>query len=141
MIQFIHLIPILRDNPIIFISLLIIFILIIYSLGIIIIIKTIKNIHLNKIIIKIIKITLPFFTITFFSQTYLLFITIFKCTNDFSFTDASIKCRTGKIFSIFAPLSIIALILHIIISIITNAIIQIYYILNQFFLINLNDYH
>ena len=120
MIQFIHLIPLLRDNVIVFISLIVIVMLIIYFLGILIMIKAMKNIQLNKIIIKIIKITLPFFTITFFSQTYLLFITIFKCKNDFSFIDASMKCRTGKIFSIFAPLSIIALILHFIISVITN---------------------
>ena len=120
MIQYIHFIPILRDNLIVSIPLLILFMLIIYFLGILIVIKAIKNIQLNKIIIIIIRIILPFFTITFFSQIYLSFITVFKCTNEFSFINAGIKCRTGKIFTIFAPLSIIALILHIILSIITN---------------------
>ena len=110
MIQYIHFIPILRDNLIVYISLLIIFMLIIYFLAILIVIKAIKNIQLNKIIIIIIRIILPFFTITFFSQIYLSFIAVFKCTNEFSFINAGIKCRTGKIFTIFAPLSIIALI-------------------------------
>ena len=121
--KFIHFIPILRDNSPLYFSFLILNILLIYFITVIIIIMLfqIKKKKLNKLwIIVILKYSLPFYSITFFGQIFLLFITIFDCINGYAYVNEGIKCRTGLWFYFLGPMGIIALIFQIIIGIITN---------------------
>ena len=87
---------------------------------IIIIIRINKNKLNPSWTILFLKFSLPFFSITFFGQTFLLFISIFDCINGNTYENEGIKCPTGLWFSLLGSISIIALILLIIIAIITN---------------------
>ena len=81
----------------------------------------IKNNTLNIIWpISILKIILPIFSYSFFSQSFLLLMTIFDCRDGNSYVSENIKCRTGIWFYFLAPLSAIALFFQSIFAIITN---------------------
>ena len=117
--------PILKNNIQIYFILLNIIILIIYSLTILIIVMSfrIKNKKLNILWpISILKFCLPFFSVCFFGQSFLLLTTIFDCQNGFTYVSQELICRTGLWFSIDAPLSAIAMVLHTIIALITNTL-------------------
>ena len=110
--------PILKNNIQIYFILVNIIILIIYSLTILIIVMSfrIKNKKLNILWpISILKFCLPFFSVCFFGQSFLLLTTIFDCQNGFTYVSQELICRTGLWFSIDAPLSAIAMVLHTII--------------------------
>ena len=117
--------PILKNNIQIYFILVNIIILIIYSLTILIIVMSfrIKNKKLNILWpISILKFCLPFFSVCFFGQSFLLLTTIFDCQNGFTYVSQELICRTGIWFSIDAPLSAIAMVLHTIIALITNTL-------------------
>ena len=83
----------------------------------------IKNNKLNILWpITILKFGLPFITFTFFGQSFLVLATIFDCRNGNSFVSTTLKCKTGLWFSIFGPMSGIALFLQSCIAIITSAL-------------------
>jgi hypothetical protein len=69
--------------------------------------------------ITLFKIILPFISMTFYGQIFLLFITVFNCTDGYAYVKTNIKCRTGLWFKILSPMAVIAIILHMSISIIT----------------------
>ena len=95
--------PILKNNIQIYFILVNIVILLIYSL-------------------TILKFCLPFFSVCFFGQSFLLLTTIFDCQNGFTYVSKELVCRTGIWFSIDAPLSAIAMALHAILALITNTL-------------------
>ena len=101
----------------------IIVILLIYFITILLLIMSIriKNNQLNILWpITILKFCLPFFSYTFFSQSFLLLATIFDCKDGYTYVSHTLKCRTGTWFSALGPTSAIALFLHAIITFITN---------------------
>ena len=80
-----------------------------------------KNDKLNILWpLTILKFCLPCFSFSFFSQSFLLKLTIFDCKNGFTFVNEDIKCRTGLWFSFLAPLTFLALLFHVSYAIITN---------------------
>ena len=81
----------------------------------------IKNNKLNILWpITILKFCLPIISFTFFGQIILLLATIFDCRDGNTFVSENIKCRTGKWFQIFGPLTGIALFFAVVISLMTN---------------------
>ena len=70
--------------------------------------------------IPMFRIILPFISITFFGQINLLFVTVFGCINGSSYVNEKLKCKTGLWFKILSPFTVIAIIFHTIIAIITN---------------------
>ena len=102
---------------------LVLFILINYLVIILLIIMIfrIKNKQLNILWpISILKFCLPFFSYTFFGQSFLLLCTIFDCVDGFIYGSTSIKCPTGILYKIIKILTLISLIIHLIIAILTN---------------------
>ena len=117
--------PILKNNIQIYFILVNIIIVLIYALTILLIVMSykIKNKQLNNIwAISILQFCLPFFSVCFFGQSFLLLTTIFDCQNGFAYVSQNLKCRTGMWFSINAPLAGIAIILHLFLALITNAL-------------------
>ena len=79
--------PILKNNIQIYFILVNIIIVLIYALTILLIVMSykIKNKQLNNLwAISILKFCLPFFSVCFFGQSFLLLTTIFDCQNGFS---------------------------------------------------------
>ena len=70
--------------------------------------------------ILILKYFLPIICIGFFGQTFLFFLILFDCENDKSYISTKLECRKGSLFKFFSPFVIIAIIFHLIISILTN---------------------
>ena len=117
--------PFLKNNIQIYFILVNLLIFLIYSLTILLIIMTyrIKNKKLNILWpISILKFCLPFFSVGFFGQSFLLLTTIFDCQNGYAYVSKELICRTGVWFTIDAPLSAIAMILQALIAIITNSL-------------------
>ena len=115
--------PILKNNIQIYFILVNVIIILIYTLTILLIIMSykIKNNQLNNLwAISILKFCLPFFSVCFFGQSFLLLTTIFDCQNGFSYVSKLLICRTGIWFNIDAPLAGIAIILHFFLALITN---------------------
>ena len=86
---------------------------------IIMIIVITKKIKLSWPII-LLRYLLPFFSITFFGQTFLTLVTVFDCTGGHSYVSEDKKCRSGSLYLFIMPLIIIAIIFLFLISIITN---------------------
>ena len=81
----------------------------------------IKNKKLNILWpITILKFCLPILSFTFFGQIFLLLATIFDCRDGNTFVSENIKCRTGKWFQFFGPLTGIALFFEVFIALMTN---------------------
>ena len=117
--------PILKNNIQVYFILVNIVIGLIYSLSILLIIMSyrIKNKKLNVLWpISIFKFCLPFFSVFFFGQCFLLLTTIFDCQNGFAYVSKELICRTGIWFSIDGPLALIAMLLHFLIALITNSL-------------------
>lgn len=115
--------PFLKNNIQIYFILVNIVIILIYLMTVLLIIMSyrIKNKKLNILWpISLLKFCLPFFSICFFGQTFLLLTTIFDCQNGFAYVSKELVCRTGIWFVIDAPLSAIAMILLAFIALITN---------------------
>ena len=72
--------------------------------------------------ISILKFGLPFFCMFFFGQIFLLLTTIFDCQNGKTYVSKELNCRTGLWFSIEAPLTLIAMIFFVLLSLITNTL-------------------
>ena len=81
----------------------------------------IKNNKLNILWpVSILKFSLPFFSYTFFGQSFLLLSSIFHCIDDHSFISSSLKCKSGTWFKILGPITGIGIFLQSIIAIMTN---------------------
>ena len=70
--------------------------------------------------IKLLRYFLPFFSITFFGQSFLALVTVFDCTGGHSYVSEDKKCRSGTLYLIIMPFIIIAIIFLFLISAITN---------------------
>ena len=117
--------PILKNNILVYFILVNIIILLIYSLSVILIIMSyrIKNKNFEVLWpISILKICLPFFSVCFFGQSFLLLTTIFDCQNGFAYVSKELVCRTGLWFSIDGPLTLLAMLLHALLALITNTL-------------------
>ena len=68
--------------------------------------------------IYILKYVLPIFFVTFFGQTFLLIVSILECRNGKTYNDSKLSC-SNTFFYILLPISIIAALMKIFISIIT----------------------
>ena len=113
----------LKDHLIIYLISITIFLIVNYLMAILILIMAFK-IKNNKLIniwpIYFLKFCLPFFSYSFFSQSFLLFLSIYDCENGHSFISTSFGCNSGTWFKVLAPLSGIAIILQSAIALITN---------------------
>ena len=115
--------PFLKNNIEIYFIIINIIIILIYCLSIALIIMSYRIKNKNyKILwpIPILKFCLPFISVFFFGQIFLLLTTIFDCQNGKAYVSKELACRTGIWFSIEAPLTIIAIILFVLLSLITN---------------------
>ena len=115
--------PFLKNNIQIYFILVNVIIALIYLITILVIIMSyrIKNKQFNILWpISILKFSLPFFSVCFFGQIFLLLTTIFDCQNGFAYVSKELICRTGIWFMIDAPLCAIAMVLHALIALITN---------------------
>ena len=72
--------------------------------------------------ITILKYCLPFFSFTFFSQSFLLLSTIFDCKEGFSYVSTTLKCRTGSWFTFYGLTGGISLFLLSFTAILTNSL-------------------
>ena len=70
--------------------------------------------------IIILRYLLPFFSITFFGQSFLTLVTIFDCGGGHSYVSEDIKCKSGAFYLSIMPFIIIAIIFLFLISFITN---------------------
>ena len=70
--------------------------------------------------IIILRYLLPFFSITFFGQSFLTLVTIFDCDGGHSYVSEDIKCKSGAFYLSIMPFIIIAIIFLFLISFITN---------------------
>ena len=116
--------PLLKNNIMIYfiiVNLLIILIFLVTILIIIMIYK-IKKRKFYYIPLLILKFCLPFFSVCFFGQIFLLLTTIFDCQNGFAYVSKELVCRKGIWFSIDAPLAGIAMALLTILALITNTL-------------------
>ena len=83
----------------------------------------IKNKQLNILLpISILKFCLPFFSVCFFGQSFLLLTTIFDCQNGYAYVSRQLICRTGLWFTVDAPLAGITIVLHILLALATNTL-------------------
>ena len=70
--------------------------------------------------IKLLRYFLPFFSITFFGQSFLTLVTVFDCAGGHSYVSEDKKCRSGAFYIFIMPFIIIAIIFLFLISAITN---------------------
>ena len=123
--QYIHFTPLFKNKIQIYFLVVTLLIIITYLETILLFIMAfrIKNNKLNILWpIKILKFCLPFFSFTFFGQSFLLLSTIFDCKGGHSYVSTNLKCRNGVWFSTFAPLAGVALFLQSGNAIITNSL-------------------
>ena len=116
-------ISLLKNNTKIYFTAIAIIIGIDYTIIILILIMSfrIKNDKLNILWpVTILKYCLPFFSFSFFGQSFLLKLTIFDCKNGSTFINEEIKCRTRLWFSFLSPFTFLALLFHVTYAIITN---------------------
>ena len=73
-------------------------------------------------LLEILRFFLPIITKGLFGQIFLLLITLFECRNGHSYVSEDLVCREGKWFYYHFPFVLIAMILHIIISFLSNAL-------------------
>ena len=117
--------PFLKNNIQIYFVLVNIAIFFIYFITLLIIIMSyrIKNKKLNILWpLTVLKFCLPFFSVCFFGQTFLLLTTVFDCQNGYAYVSTELICRTGFWFSIDAPLSGVGMVLLSLIALITNSL-------------------
>ena len=84
-----------------------------------------KKIIFNSIILDILKVIIPLFSMSFFGQIFHALLTPNKCFNNCTFYDLNQKCNEGFLFYFQEVISIIALILLSIMALFT---ISVYYI-------------
>ena len=117
--------PFLKNNILIYFILVNILIGLIYILTILLIVMSIriKNKKLNILWpLSILRFCLPFFSICFFGQCFLLLTTIFDCQNGFAYVSKKLVCRTGTWFMVDAPLAGVGMALHAILAVVTNTL-------------------
>ena len=117
--------PFLKNNIQIYFVLVNIAIFFIYFITILIIIMSyrIKNKKINILWpITVLKFCLPFFSVCFFGQTFLLLTTVFDCQNGYAYVSTELICRTGLWFSVDAPLCAVGMALLSLIALITNSL-------------------
>ena len=120
----IHLTPILKTNETIYYIFMKLFPLIIYILAILIIYSS-YSIHKNKkkkimLVVSILRVCLPIICIGFYGQIFLFLLTLFDCKNGKSYIKPEMDCKTGINYLAHLPFVSLAIVLHIIISFITN---------------------
>ena len=122
-IKYIHILPLLKEHHKTYFLFLAILCLIIYmETGLILyMIYIIKKKKKNIIWpISILKFSLPIMCIGFFGPTFLFFLVLFDCLDDKSYISSKLECREGPLFNYYSALVVIAIILHLLISILTN---------------------
>ena len=121
-LKFIHFTPIIRGKELVYYIIIFLIIFLIFFMAILIIIMIIIITKKIKIFwpIKLLRYLLPFFSITFFGQTFLTLVTVFDCTGGHSYVSEDKKCRSGSLYLFIMPLIIISIIFLFLISIITN---------------------
>ena len=123
--QYLHFTPLFVNKVKMYFTIIIILILINYIISILLFVMAvrIKNNKLNILWpISILKVGLPFISFSFFSQTFLLLVTIFDCKSGYAYVSTTLKCRTGTWFAFLGPTTGIALFLEACIAILTNSL-------------------
>ena len=117
--------PLLKNNVQIYFILVNVIIALIYSLSSMLIVMSYriknKNYH-NLWQISVLKICLPFLSVGFFGQIFLLLTTVLDCQDGKTYVSKEILCRTGIWFSIEAPLTLLAMLLHALLALTTNTL-------------------
>ena len=120
-----HLSSLLRNSEIIYFIFMKIFPIMIYVLSILIIYSA-STIQKNKKPIMwpiyFLRVFLPFFCMGLYGQIFLFLSTLFDCQKGKSYVNPNKVCRTGMNYIIHSPFVVLAIILHIIISFITNTL-------------------
>ena len=81
-----------------------------------------KKKNFNNIFIKILKVFIPSFSISFFGQIFNGLLSATKCENNFSFYDSNQICGKGFLFLIQEILSIIAIVFLLLITLLVSSI-------------------
>ena len=121
--KYIHIIPLLKENYRNYFLFLFVLILIVYvEMGLILyMIYVIKTKKLDIIWpISILKYFLPIMCFGFFGHTFLFFLILFDCDKDKSYISSKLECRNGTLFRYFSFFDILAIIFHLLISLLTN---------------------
>ena len=121
--KYIYIIPLLKEHYKSYFLFLFVLILIVYAeMGLILyMLYVIKMKKLNIIWpISILKYFLPIMCIGFFGHNFLFFLILFVCDKDKSYISSKLECRKGTLYRYFSALDIIAIIFHLLISILTN---------------------
>ena len=121
--KYIYIIPLLKEHYRSYFLFLFVLILIVYAeMGLILyMLYVIKMKKLNIIWpISILKYFLPIMCIGFFGHNFLFFLILFDCDKDKSYISSKLECRNGTLYRYFSTLDIIAIIFHLLISILTN---------------------
>ena len=127
-LKYFHLIEFIRGKKIVYlivINIIIICILFLFVFLLIIAFNVRKKKYFKNIIINILKVFIPLFSISFFGQIFNGLLSAIKCENNFSFYDLNRKCNEGILFLIQEILSIISIICLLIIALFVSSI---YYI-------------
>ena len=124
-LKYFHLTTLLKSNIDAYFIMLKIVPFIIYVLAIIkiILIFQIKNHKLKSMwLLTILRIFLPIVSIGLFGQILLFFLLLFDCEDGHHNLSEKLECRNGDWFILHSPFIIIAIILHLFIGLITNAL-------------------
>ncbi len=124
-LKYFHLTTLLKSNIDAYFIMLKIVPFIIYVLAIIkiILIFQIKNHKLKSMwLLTILRIFLPIVSIGLFGQILLFFLLLFDCEDGHHNLSENLECRNGDWFILHSPFIIIAIILHLFIGLITNAL-------------------
>ena len=124
-LKYFHLIEFIRGKKIVYliiINIIIICILFLFVFLLIIAFNLRKKKYFKNIIINILKVFIPLFSISFFGQIFNGLLSATKCENNFSFYDLNQKCSEDILFLIQEILSIISIICLLIIALFVSSI-------------------
>ena len=121
-IRYIHLTPFLKNHQTIYFIFLVIVCIIIYMEPVLIIymLYIIKKKIKRMWPLPILNFLISTICIGFFGQTFLFLLVFFDCDGDKSYISSKLKCREGNWFNFFWPFILLAILIHICISILAN---------------------
>ena len=123
-IRYIHLTPLIKGHPTVYFLFLITLCITIYMEPVLIIymLYMIKNKLKGMWPLPILNFLISTICTGFFGQTFLFLIVFFDCDGDKSYISPKLKCREERYFKLFSSFILLAIIVHICISILINTL-------------------
>ena len=123
-IKYFHLTPFIKNHPTIYFIFLITVCIIIYMEPILIIymLYLIKKKIKRMWPLPILNFLISTLCFGFFGQTFLFLLVFFDCDGDKSYISSKLKCREGNWFYFYWPFILLAILVHIFISILVNTL-------------------